>query len=98
MAHRPRIVIYTRAQCGLCRRAEEVVAREAGRARVEHVDVDTDEALLRAYGVRVPVVVIDGVEVAEVEVTRGEIRRALRTVRSRSARVRWPFRRSQPPT
>jgi glutaredoxin len=78
---RPEVVIYTRAGCGLCRRAEELVAREARRADVLVVDVDTDEALVTRYGVRVPVVLVDGHEVAELEVEPGTVRRALRTAR-----------------
>lgn len=82
------IRVYTRVGCGLCARAERAVAREAGggllggpRADVEVVDVDTDDELQRRYGVRVPVVVIDGVEVAELEVSREQVRRALRAAR-----------------
>lgn len=76
---RPRtVVVYTRAGCGLCRRAEALVAEEAARHHVEHVDVDTDETLLRRYHVRVPVVTIDGVEVAEGLIQPGDVSRALR--------------------
>jgi glutaredoxin len=77
------VVVYTRQGCGLCRRAEELVAREARRAEVRHVDVDTDEELIRRYGVRVPVVTVDEVEVAELEVAAGTIRRAVRAARRR---------------
>lgn len=79
---RPEVVVYTRERCGLCRTAEAVVAREVGRrAHVVHVDVDTDDDLIRRYGVRVPVVVVDGHEVAELEVPRGVVRRAVRAAR-----------------
>lgn len=85
--HRPTVVVYTRARCGLCRRAEALVAREVGRrAVVEHVDVDADPALVERYGVRVPVVVVDGVEVAELELVPGTVRRAVRMAR-RSPRL-----------
>jgi glutaredoxin len=77
----PQVVVYTRAGCGLCRRAEELVAREARRAAVRHVDVDTDAELVRRYGVRVPVVTVDGTEVAELEVAPGVVRRAVRAAR-----------------
>jgi glutaredoxin len=78
---RPEVVVYTRAGCGLCRRAEELVAREARRADVRVVDVDTDESLVARYGVRVPVILVEGREVAELEVGPGTVRRALRTAR-----------------
>lgn len=80
---RPEVVVYTRAGCGLCRRAEALVAREARRAEVTHVDVDTDEGLVTRYGVRVPVVTVDGVEVAELEVAAGVVGRAVRDARRR---------------
>jgi glutaredoxin len=78
---RPRVVVYTRTGCGLCRRAEDLVAREARRTEVTHVDVDTDEALVARYGVRVPVVTVDDVEVAELELSPGTVRRAVRAAR-----------------
>ena len=68
-----RVVVYTREGCRLCRTAEEQV-RELTAARgldLTLVDVDTDAALVRAYGARVPVVAIDGVEVAELVVDAG---------------------------
>jgi hypothetical protein len=80
---RPRVVVYGRARCGLCRRAEALVAREARRAEVHHVDVDADPALVARYGVRVPVVEVDGVEVAELELAPGTVRRAVRSARRR---------------
>lgn len=79
--YRPDVVVYTRARCGLCRQAEAIVAREARRARITHVDVDTDERLIERYGVRVPVIVVDGREIAAFEVTGGTVRRAVRAAR-----------------
>jgi glutaredoxin len=82
----PEVVVYGRARCGLCRRAEELVAREAAGAVIRHVDIDTADELIDRYGVRVPVVVVDGVEVAELEVADGgpcvprSVRAALRRV------------------
>jgi hypothetical protein len=78
---RPEVVVYTRQRCGLCRRAEAIVAREARRADVRHVDVDGDPDLVAAFGVRVPVVTVDGHEVAELELAPGVVRAAVRTAR-----------------
>jgi glutaredoxin len=84
------VVVYTRRGCGLCRTAERLVADEARGCEVTHVDVDTDEELVGRYGVRVPVVTVDGVEVAELQVAPGDVRRAVR----RAARHgRFPRRR-----
>lgn len=75
---RREVVVYTRAGCGLCAAAEQLVAREARGHDVRHVDVDGDEQLQRRYGVRVPVITVDGVEVAELQVSPGEVRAGLR--------------------
>ena len=76
---RPRqVVVYTREGCGLCRKAEQLVAEEAGRDDVTLVDVDGDEQLQRTYNLRVPVVEVDGEVVAEGLVTRERLRAGLR--------------------
>ena len=60
------MTLYTRQGCGLCRDAEALLADLLDdRAELRTVDVDGDPALLDRYGVRVPVVAVDGVEVAE---------------------------------
>lgn len=78
---RARVTLFTRDGCGLCREAERIVAREARGHAIEIVDVDTDPALQRAYNIRVPVVAVDGVEVAEGRVAPGVVRTALRAPR-----------------
>ena len=83
--HRSLVEVYTRENCGLCNRAEEIVAEEAKRADVRLIDIDTSDDLVRRYGIRVPVNVIDGREVAEGKVEPGEVRSALR----RARRGRW---------
>lgn len=87
MRHRPEVVVYTRAGCGLCRRAEALVAAEARRVTRRSVDVDADPELTARYGVRVPVVCVDGVEVAELELAPGTVRRAVRASRRRARRA-----------
>ena len=65
----PQLTLYTRAGCHLCEAAEEVIRRlSPGRAEVSVVDIDQNEALRERYTVRVPVVELDGVEIAEYEV------------------------------
>ena len=62
--------LYSRPACGLCDEAREVI--EAVRATVpfdlDEVDVETDDDLEREYGIRIPVVEVDGVEAFEIEV------------------------------
>lgn len=79
----PEVVVYTRQGCGLCRRAEELVRREARGSEVRLVDVDADPALHERYTVRVPVVTVGGEEVAELEVAPGQVRRAVTRARRR---------------
>ena len=67
---RPVVTLYTRQGCHLCEAAEDVIRAVAqGRADVVLVDIDTDPELVARYTVRVPVVAVDGVEVAEFEVS-----------------------------
>ena len=74
------VTLYTRAGCHLCANAEQVIAQVAtGRAQVEIVDIDADPALTERYTVRVPVVAVDGVEIAEYELDPRTLDDALRT-------------------
>ena len=64
------VTLYTRVGCHLCEEAERVLQRERAATpfRLDLVDVDRDPELARRYGVRVPVVAVDGVELFEYEV------------------------------
>ena len=53
-----RLVLYTRRGCHLCEEAEDLLAA-AGRQPVL-VDVDTDAAARGRFGLRVPVLEVDG--------------------------------------
>lgn len=80
------VKFLTRPGCHLCDQARSLVSAEAAKAgaRVEEIDIDSDSALTRDYGLRVPVVLSPGGEVlAEGEITdRRKLRSALRkTVR-----------------
>lgn len=78
MATRPTVTVYTRAGCHLCEDAIAIVRQVAAeRADVVLVDIDADPRLHDRYTVRVPVVAVDGVEVAEYQVAREQLRAAL---------------------
>lgn len=87
-APRPVVEVYTRHGCGLCRQAEERVAVEARGAEVRLVDVDADPQHQRRYGVRVPVVAVEGREIAELELQPGLVRDEVRAVQR--ARAQHP--------
>lgn len=80
------ITVFSRRGCHLCEEAEAVVARVVGEAArgsgpahaVEVVDIDGDPLLVDRYTVRVPVVAVDGVEIAQYQLDPAALRAALR--------------------
>lgn len=64
------VVLFTRAGCHLCEvaRATILAVRPRHPFSYEEVDVDSSDDLTRDYGLRIPVVAVDGDEVFEVEV------------------------------
>ena len=60
----PVVTLYGRPGCHLCDDARAALARlGAGRAfALQEVDVERDDALLRAYLERIPVIALDGEE------------------------------------
>ncbi len=73
------VVLYGREGCCLCEEARDVLlrVREQRPFRFEERDIDGDDALLRAYLERIPVVTIDGVEAFELFVDESELARRL---------------------
>lgn len=71
--------MYSRTTCGLCDVAREKILAVRGEVPFdyEEVFVDRDPDLEREYGLRVPVVLVDGVERFEVEVEETELRTLL---------------------
>jgi len=70
-----RVVLYSRAGCHLCDTARDVLLAERSRSPFELVEVDVagDDLLEREYGIRIPVVEIDGRERFEYEVDPAEL-------------------------
>ena len=70
----------TRVGCHLCELAQPVVVRAVADAGLvlEVRDVDADPVDRQAYGEKVPVVLLDGVEHATWRVDERALRRALR--------------------
>jgi glutaredoxin len=75
----PLVRLYSRPGCHLCDEARDAIL-ELRRRRpfdFDEVDVSTDDALEREYGIRVPVVLVDGVERFEIWVDAGELEAAV---------------------
>lgn len=77
------ITLYGRPGCHLCDEARELILAMAGDAGFElrEVDIEADDAMLAAYLERIPVVELDGREIAELDVDADLLRDALHTVR-----------------
>jgi hypothetical protein len=82
------VVLYGREGCCLCDEARELLLRVAERHpfRLLERDIEADDALLRSYLERIPVVTIDGVEVFELFVDEDELVRRLNQPRAGNVR------------
>ena len=61
------VTLYSRPGCHLCEEAERILHRLGAGSRftLEVVDIESDDALLKRYMLEIPVVAIDGVQVAK---------------------------------
>jgi glutaredoxin len=68
--------MYSRRRCGLCDEARKVIlgVRRESSFEFEEVMIDGDDALERDYGIRVPVVEVDGREEFEIRVDPARLR------------------------
>jgi hypothetical protein len=75
-----RVVLYSRRACHLCDEARSVIMAQRARTAFEfdEVLIDGDEARERDYGLRVPVVEVNGVEEFEFVVDPKGFARLLR--------------------
>lgn len=64
------VVLYSRPGCHLCDVAREAILSQRERLgfAFEEVDIEADEELELEYGIRIPVVEVDGEEAFEVTV------------------------------
>ena len=74
------VVLYARQGCHLCDEARVVI--ETVRSQIpftfQEVDIERDDALLRDYGIRIPVVAVDGEELFEISVDPAALRATVR--------------------
>jgi glutaredoxin len=71
-----RVVMYSRRTCGLCDKARAVVlsVRDGSPFEFDELFIDGDDGLERAYGLRVPVLEVNGRDAFEYEVDPDELR------------------------
>jgi hypothetical protein len=71
--------MYSRRRCGLCDEARDEILSVRNEVDFEYRElfIDGDEGLERDYGVRVPVVLVDGREEFEISVDPVRLRRLL---------------------
>ena len=84
------IIVYGKPDCSLCDKATAIVEHLRGefRYQIEHVDVTRDAALFSRYHDQIPVIVLDGEELARGTVSIPTLRAALRrSYRKRRSRL-----------
>ena len=72
-----RPTLYVRDGCHLCEDAGVLLDDMLGTDGWDAVDIDTDDDLLARYAHRIPVLVVDGAERAELVITRPDVEDAL---------------------
>ncbi len=76
-----RLVLYTRARCGLCDEMLAVARPVADRfgLAIDSIDIDRDPDLSRRYNTAIPVLELDGIEIARYHLDADALERALAT-------------------
>ena len=71
--------MYSRPGCGLCDEARDVILAARARASFDfdEVDITGNDALELDYGIRIPVVLIDGDELFEIRIDAHELDAAI---------------------
>jgi hypothetical protein len=77
MRRMPRPTLYVREGCHLCEDASVLLDDMLGTDGWDAVEIDTDDDLLIRYAHRIPVLVVDGKERAELIITRPDVEAAL---------------------
>jgi hypothetical protein len=77
------VTLYTRPGCHLCDQAREAILGLRGVVapfELDEVNIDEDDGLLARYLERIPVVLVDGEVVCELELELDSLRAVLDTV------------------
>lgn len=73
------ITLYTRQRCSLCEKAKMAILelKEDWNFTLEEIDIDSSDELTELYGIMIPVVQIDGEEVAFGIINKNDISKRL---------------------
>ena len=76
------VTLYGRAGCHLCDEAAAMLARISKRIPliVTSIDIETNDALLQRYMFEIPVICIDGAEIARAPISEAGLEAALRAL------------------
>jgi hypothetical protein len=76
---RPTVTLYTKPGCHLCEAVEQVITQVARRRPLDVVlrNILDDPADFERYQHEIPVVLLDGVEIARYRLTAGELEAAI---------------------
>ena len=72
-----RVVLYERAGCHLCDEARVLLDEMIGPDRYDRVDIELSDDLVVRYGLRVPVIAVDGIDRLEAPITAPDLRAVL---------------------
>jgi Glutaredoxin-like domain (DUF836) len=74
------VVLYMRQGCHLCDVARDVILAQQATSPFgfREIDIDTSDDLIKEYGIRIPVVTVDGEERFEIAVEPGEFAALMR--------------------
>ena len=80
--NKARVVLYTKAGCGLCEKMKAEMARAAcdDSYALEEVDIETDPELFARYRYEIPVLFINGVEAFRHRLTSDEFQARIDSV------------------
>jgi hypothetical protein len=73
IAAMPRATLYVRDGCHLCEEASVLLDDMLGSDGWDAIDIEADDDLLLRYAHRIPVLVVDGAERAELVITRPDL-------------------------
>ncbi|MDQ1000878.1 glutaredoxin [Neobacillus niacini] len=73
------ITLYTRQRCSLCEKAKQAILelKEDWIFTLEEIDIDKSDELTELYGIMIPVVQIEGEEVAFGIINKNDISKRL---------------------